>query len=154
MNKTVLLALALFLPVAFLAFLFTRDTELVKPPETDSSALERITLANIPLFVSIADSDAKRRQGLSGRERLGENEGMLFIFDTDSRWGIWMKGMRFPLDILWIDADRRVVYIEHSVAPETYPKTYRPETPARYVLELPAGFAEARGLGTGDLLEL
>ncbi len=101
------------------------------------------------LRVEVADTPTAREQGLSNHVPLGSGEGMLFVFDTDDRWGIWMKDMRFAIDILWLDAEGKVVWLESNVAPETYPTVFYPDTPARYVLELPANAAEAYDLVVG-----
>ena len=149
-----MLALALFLPVTFLAFLFTRDTDIVTPPQSGKESLTRVTIANIPVYVTVADDAEEKTQGLGGRASLGESEGMLFLFKSDGRPGIWMKAMLIPIDIIWADKDGRVVHIEHSISPTTYPKTFSPDTDARYVLEVNAGFSEAHGLRLGDLLNI
>ena len=81
----------------------------------------------------------ERAQGLSGRSGLADNEGMLFIFDYDARHGFWMKDMLFALDIIWLDADMNVVHAETDVSPDTYPRSFVPTVPARYVLEINAG---------------
>lgn len=90
-------------------------------------------------MVEVADTEASRERGLSGHAPLNDSEGMLFVFDTDARWGIWMKDMSFPLDIVWADAGGRIVHIERDVSPDTYPRIFAPPVPARYVVELPAG---------------
>ena len=63
-----------------------------------------------------------------------------------------MPNMRFAIDIVWIDADRRIVSIAHRVPPESYPTTYSPSAPALYVLEVPSGTAERYGWKTGDMV--
>lgn len=88
----------------------------------------------------IADTEAKRVLGLSGHAPLADNEAMLFAFPNPSDWGIWMKDMTFPLDILWLDSTMRVITSEQNVSPDTYPKVFRPTTLALYVLEASAGF--------------
>lgn len=89
--------------------------------------------------VEIADSYSERIQGLSGREVLAQDAAMLFIFPYEDEQGIWMKEMKLSLDILWVDSYRRIVHIEENVSPETFPKVYKPEKKARFVIELPAG---------------
>lgn len=93
-------------------------------------------------LLDIADTPDLRTQGLSGRETLEDNRGMLFVFQRAGVVGIWMKDMHVPLDILWLDEHKQVVHIEHHVSPDTYPKTFQPLVAARYVIELPAGSIE------------
>ena len=94
-----------------------------------------------------------REKGLSGRASLAKNEVMIFKFDTDDYHQIWMKDMKFAIDIVWTDAGKKVVYVEKAVAPETYPKTFAPDVPARYVLELSNGRADSLGIAVGTQLK-
>jgi len=91
------------------------------------------------LSVEIADTATLRSKGLSNRPSLQTGTGMIFIFDKPDIYGFWMKDMNFPIDILWIDADWKIVSIEKNVSPDTYPKTFTPSKPIKYVLETNAG---------------
>jgi uncharacterized membrane protein (UPF0127 family) len=88
----------------------------------------------------VRDTDAGRESGLMGYDSLCESCGMLFVFDNDARYAFWMKNMKMNIDIIFIDKDWKVVGIAQDVPP--CPKepcaVYRPETNARYVLELKA----------------
>ncbi len=101
---------------------------------------------------SVSDSSAQAR-GLSGREGLGENKGMLFIFPKSGIYPFWMKDMKFPIDIVWISEFGRVVHIKHNATPESYPDLFVSEDLAKYVLEVPTGFAEKHNLMPGDTVE-
>lgn len=108
--------------------------------QTDNAATHTTARINDELYtLEIAQSAAERKQGLSGRESLDNQAGMLFVFPGDAQHGIWMKDMNFAIDILWLDADFDVVNMVQEAAPESYPATFRPQVPARYVIELPAG---------------
>lgn len=107
-----------------------------------------------PLEVIVVESEGERIQGLSGRESLSPTQGMLFVFPETAYHGIWMKDMRFVIDIIWIDADGIIVDIAPSVRPDTYPQTFEPKTPARFVIETNAYFAESFGIKVGDSVEL
>ncbi len=100
--------------------------------------------------VEVAKEKAERVKGLSGREALLKGEGMLFVFEVSDRHGFWMKDMKFPLDIIWIDDNKRVVHIEESVDPNTYPKTFYPEQDSRYVLEIGAGLSAINDIKVGQ----
>ena len=106
------------------------------------------------LTVELVMSESERQRGLSGRGDLGENEGMLFVFETDGFPSFWMKDMQFPIDIAWLDKEFRIVDIKADVSPSTYPASFEPEVPARYALEANAGFFAANGIGIGDVLYL
>src|SRR6266567_8740033 len=93
------------------------------------------------VMAELADTPASIEHGLSGRASLQEGHGMLFVFNAEYRWGIWMKGMYFPIDIMWANAQGIIVAIAHDVSPASFPRAFWPSQPARYVLEVPAGFA-------------
>ncbi|MES2214210.1 MAG: DUF192 domain-containing protein [Patescibacteria group bacterium] len=107
-----------------------------------------VALQGVAIPVQIADNFQLREVGLSGKESLNEG-GMLFKFERPATYGFWMKDMNFPIDIVWILKDK-VVHIEGSVEPETYPKVFYPGSPADFVLELPAGYAAAHNIKIGD----
>ncbi len=113
-----------------------------------------IQIGNTTVAVEVADTEALREQGLSGRSDLPNGQGMLFVFESDDTFGIWMKDMLFPIDIVWADASGTVITIAKNVAPDTYPKVFYPSTPARYVVELPAGFAAAHGVAEGTIIKI
>jgi uncharacterized membrane protein (UPF0127 family) len=108
------------------------------------------------LEVEVANTKGSRELGLSGREKMGDDEGMLFIFDEPGRYGFWMKDMKFALDIIWINQNGIVVNIERDVSPETYKekKTYINQADASYVLEVNAGMAEKFGLYLGSKVKI
>lgn len=98
----------------------------------------------------IADTDEELQQGLSGVESLGANEGLLMKFSSDSTWGIWMKDMKIPLDIVWLNKDKQVVYIVKNAQPSSGTDIiYSPKEPARYVIELPIGSVNNAGIKKG-----
>ena len=104
--------------------------------------------------LDLADTEAKRIQGLSGVNSLGHNEGLLMKFDSDGTHGIWMKDMLVSLDIIWLDSNKKVVYIVKNAPPENPASTiYAPKTKARYVIELPAGSVQKAGIKAGDIAE-
>lgn len=109
-----------------------------------------MTPANISIPIEVADTPAEQEQGLSGRMSL--DGGMLFVFQSPDRYGFWMKDMAFPIDIVWMDAERRVIAVDANVSPDSYPKTYYPPSDAMYVLELNAGQAEVLGIRTDQSL--
>ncbi len=113
-----------------------------------------IHLGDADVVVEVASTPDAEQRGLSGRPSLPEGRGMLFDMGSDSEWGFWMKDMAFAIDIVWLAKDGRVVYIASNVSPSTYPEVFKPDAPARYVLELPAGYTAAAGVGVGDKIVL
>ncbi len=100
--------------------------------------------------VEIADTDALREQGLSGRTSLDEKEAMLFVFETVEAQIFWMKDMKFALDIIFLDENLKIIAIEKNLAPETYPKTFGWGLRTKYVLEINANQADFYKLAIGD----
>ena len=88
------------------------------------------------------------------RERLAPHEGMFFIFERDTRHGIWMKNMKFPIDILWIDRNKIIVGIKKNAPACGAPcPTYSAYHSAQYVLEVNAGFVDTNQIKVGDPVE-
>lgn len=109
-----------------------------------------IQVGGVTLVVEVVDTLATRQHGLSGRDSLPENHGMLFVFEREGVWGIWMKDMQFSLDIIWADSEGDIITITRDVSPETYPAVFYPaRAEARYVLELPAGYTKTHGIVEG-----
>lgn len=124
----------------------------VAPAESEYSGIVRI--AGKDVLVVLADTASKREQGLSGRQKLASGEGMLFVFEKPDIYSFWMKDMLFPIDIVWIDDQYGVVYIQKNADPRSYPDTFLPTLPAQYVLEVNAGFSEKNNLKVGDKVEI
>ena len=107
---------------------------------------------NVSLRIEYALTEAQREQGLGGRETLPNDYGMLFVFPRDGYYGFWMKDTLVPLDMFWLDDQGQVIWMEQSVATTTYPAVFYPQSPARYVLETTAGFAQLHSIATGTSL--
>jgi uncharacterized membrane protein (UPF0127 family) len=98
----------------------------------------------------VVNTPADRAKGLSGTDNLRQDQAMLFVYDTDDKQAIWMKDMNYPIDIVWLDKDKKVVYIVKNAPPESYPyETFIPKQDARYVLELPAGSVGQKSITIG-----
>lgn len=110
-----------------------------------------LTVGGVTFDVRVATTDATRERGLSGTKELARTEGMLFVFDSDDTWGIWMKDMTIPIDILWLDKNKKIIYMVKEAQPSSYPyTTFKPSKPARYVVELAAGSIEQKRLKITD----
>jgi len=113
-----------------------------------------VNFGGVPLQIEYATTTEARERGLSGRASVPSNYGMLFVFARDDRYGFWMKDMVVPVDIFWLDAQKRVVSSALEVATSTFPTVFYPKIPARYVLETAAGFGRAHSIATGTPLLL
>ena len=76
----------------------------------------------------------------------------MFVFDQLDFHGIWMKDMKFPIDIIWLDDTQQVVTIKTYISPDSYPEVFRPTQESLYVLEVPAGFVKTAEIKIGDQL--
>lgn len=110
-----------------------------------------IRINNTELDVEIADTALKRKKGLSGRESILDNSGMLFIFNKSGLHAFWMINMKFPIDIIWIDEDLKVVGVEENIPPKSFPKIFRPNQPSQYVVEMNAGWVDKHNIKQGDI---
>jgi uncharacterized membrane protein (UPF0127 family) len=115
-----------------------------------------VSIGDASVRAEIAADQVSRQRGLSGRERLAADAGMLFLL-PDDRPTFWMKGMRFPLDIVWI-RDGRVVDVTADVPPPDRPSaslpTYSPDRPADRALEVNAGWAARHDVERGDTVRV
>jgi uncharacterized membrane protein (UPF0127 family) len=122
-------------------------------PDNPQGQLVPLRVGSNTVQVEIRDDEAERELGFSGRATIGENEGMLFIFDQPLQPTFWMKDMQFSLDVLWI-RDGRVVEIEENVVHPTQAapvvKTMIPQNPVDMVLEVPSGWVSRMGAKAGD----
>jgi uncharacterized membrane protein (UPF0127 family) len=102
------------------------------------------------IAVAVADTESARVRGLSGQPFIREEEGLLFVFPDSKKHGIWMRGMQFPIDIIWFDENFRIIDVYRNATPESYPSVFTPSLDARYILEVSAGFSAQSGISIGD----
>jgi len=105
--------------------------------------------------VELALTPEEKGRGLMHRENLPKDRGMLFIYEKEGEYSFWMKNVLIPLDIIWIDKDKKVVYIAENCrpCPDVPCPSIRPDSPAKYVLEINGGLASEIGLSVGSQLE-
>ncbi|MFH1326112.1 MAG: DUF192 domain-containing protein [Candidatus Falkowbacteria bacterium] len=127
----------------------------VKGIETSAiTDIQKVCWQETCFKVELAVTSAEKSRGLMYRERLAENSGMLFIFERPDIYPFWMKNTLIPLDIIWLNEQREIVFIKHAALPcqvDVCPNII-PAKSASYVLELNAGVAESIGLKIGDEL--
>lgn len=126
------------------AIRFEKEGELqLKKADTDSLLM---TLA-----IEIADDDYQTQTGLMYRDGMKTDQGMLFIFPDEDYRSFYMKNTKFPLDIIYIAEDKRIVNIQKNAQPMN--ETSLPSTgPAKYVLEVNSGLSDTWGLEVGDVM--
>jgi len=123
--------------IPILAVIFIGLVFLYKP----SDNLVELKINGKTYKLEVADTKEKRTKGLMFRENLPEDEGMLFIFPTETKSSFWMYNTKIPLDIIWLSKDWEVVYVEKNVPPceSTNPNNcpiYSPGQKAKYVIEI------------------
>ena len=140
MKKKIAIAIIIF-SIIFLFYDFLNG---------EKTAL-KIKETNISVDLALTKED--QIKGLSGRKSLSSGTGMLFVYNQPRQVSIWMKDMNFPIDIIWIDDKKQVSYFKERVSPDTYPESFAPSMPVRYVLEVPAGFIMENDIQIGDNVE-
>jgi uncharacterized membrane protein (UPF0127 family) len=163
-NKKLELSHGFFITVclAFLVFAFTMvwigyssvnkvaSYNHMSQASSVKSALSSVSFGKNIYSAETAVTEAEHVHGLSDRLSLPVNKVMLFVFDQPNTYGIWMKDMHFPLDIIWLDKDQNVVTIKENARPEDYPDVYYPDKLSLYVIEANIGFVMDNHIKTGD----
>ncbi len=121
--------------VVLLLFVYERSSDQVSGQKRSLT----VSGAKTPYTVFVPVSSAAQEKGLGYIDAIPNDEGMLFAYGETQQLCFWMRGMRFSLDMLWLDQDRRVSHIQPSISPATYPKSYCFD--GQFVLELNAGQA-------------
>lgn len=140
--------------------MMTRKTADITQANTEArDGTQRIILPNgVTIAAKLAETEDVRQKGLAGVEQLDNNSGMLFVFNQAGTYSMWMKDMKMPIDMIWLDEQGKVVHLATDVpaptADQTELPTYVNDQPAKYVLELAAGEAEKTGIKEGVTLQL
>lgn len=112
-----------------------------------------IAINNYHLKADIAGTAQQQQTGLAIKSTLQENEAMLFPFATENYQAFWMKDMKFPIDIMWIDKNNTIVYVQPNLPPcisDQNCPVYQPKFKIIYVLEVVAGFAQKHRVVVGE----
>ncbi|WP_151445591.1 DUF192 domain-containing protein [Lacisediminimonas profundi] len=137
------------------ALLRTSLALLITLAATTSTAESRLPVKQITagmhvVRAEVAARDQDRQQGLMFREKMGPNEGMLFIFDQSDRVCMWMKNTLLPLSVAFLDDKARIINIE-DMAPQTL-DTHCSSEPARYALEMNRGWFREKNIKPGTVI--
>ena len=157
-KVTCALLLALIPVVIFIAWLTGSSSFFPNAPADRRPST--VSIDDVTIEVEVADTEALRQRGLSGRTALQADTGLLFVFYELNSHGIWMKDMSFPIDIVWIASasddsssgagkTARVVDLKRDVRPSSFPEIFVPRATADYVLEVNAGFTAAHNIKVG-----
>ncbi len=158
MKKFILQFLLLVIVLLIALFVYKTSPSLSGLPFVPAAtAFRQIQVGNAQFRVEAADTPEKRSKGLGGRQVLGQDEGMLFIFPESGKHAFWMKGLNFPLDFIWIRRDK-VVDITENVLPPTpgQPDSdvpiYQAKEDTDKVLEVNGGTVKRLNIQVGDLV--
>ncbi len=114
--------------------------------------VSKIRIRDVVITTEIAATELQKQKGLGDRDSMDPLHGMLFPYDHKEQYNFWMRGMKFPLDFIWIDG-MTVVDITTNVAPplsDETPMMVKPKVAVDKVLEVNAGFVEKHGIAVGD----
>ena len=141
MNKKIRYLILISIVLIFATNLFLN--------KKDASSHKKIIIGNRVMRAENAESVMEKQKGLSGRNFMRKNNGMLFTFSQSDYYSFWMKDMKFPIDIIWIDENLRIINIEKNITPDTFPKKFIPQLPAKYVLEVNGGWSDKNEIKEG-----
>ena len=112
-----------------------------------------VKIKDLIIHVDLAISPDEQAKGLSIKNALNDSDGMLFLFDTPGDYSFWMKDMKFPIDIIWIDPNYKIVHIEKNLQPCIFfllCPSYSPHANSKYVLEVNSNFTTKNNITVGD----
>jgi uncharacterized membrane protein (UPF0127 family) len=126
-----------------------------KNPLSTTNKLTTIKIGDLTLNVEVAQTENERIKGLSGREKLAEGSGMLFVFPEKSIHQFWMKEMKFPIDMIFINSGNVVDLLKDVPPPVQNQKdkdlpVYSSKIQSDMVLEVPAGFINSQNIKPDD----
>jgi uncharacterized membrane protein (UPF0127 family) len=110
---------------------------------------QTVKINNHILKTQLAKTQTEQVRGLGGKACIPDDQAMLFEFNKVDYYPFWMKDMKFPIDIIWLDSNKKVVTIKANVQPSTYSRTFSNAKPAKYVLELKSDNVVKLGITSG-----
>jgi len=120
-----------------------------------------VKIKNNIILAEIADTPIKKARGLMFRFNLKKNSGMIFIFEKPNKPKFWMVNTFIPLDMIWIDENKKIVDFTKNAQPMSfgnlgyiYGITYSPRFNVKYVLEVNAGYINNKNIKIGDFVEI
>lgn len=165
-SSIIAVAATIFLIVALIAVLTYQPSNKPmpisqpKPSSTQAGAYDFVKQGALQFFspkqdflstidIEVAQDDSKRQLGLMYRDKLAENQGMLFIFEGDDARSFWMKNTVLPLDMIFVNSHNQIVTIHKNTTPYSE-QSYASTKPAQYVVEVNAGYTERHKISVGD----
>lgn len=160
MKKFIIQVIFLIIIIGVALFIYKTNTQLPDLPFLPQPLVQKqVQISNANIKVEVADTQAKRSKGLGGKTSLGQDEGMLFVFEKLDKYPFWMKGLTFPLDFIWIRGDK-VVDILVNVQPPAAGQSdaslpiYQSSETVDKVLEATAGTIQKYNIKVGDTVRI
>ena len=149
MKKSPIILITTIFLIAFILLLLLIAND-------EQTTNNKVCINNHCFNMETVKTQQERAKGLMYRKSLDKNFGMLFIFEKEDFYAFWMKNAFIPLDIIWIDKNDKVVYIEYNAQPCTSNSclTYSSPQKALYILEINAGLAEEYDFREGNKVEI
>ena len=144
--------LPLFIPLLIISGVIVFNSlEMAQTIEQVNDNFVTVEINDQKIKAEIAKSTQQITTGLSGRQSLPKDTGMVFYLGERRIATFWMKDMQFPIDIIWIDNEKVVFIIENAQPPSAnHTPTYTPNKPATHVLEVNAGFVKENDINVED----
>lgn len=114
--------------------------------------ISQIVLGGETFNTQVADTPTLKEIGLSYRKSIAQNEAMLFVFQKPGQYKFWMKDMNFPIDIIWLSSDKKIVYVKKNLSPNTYPQVFGPTINSQYVIEVTSDTVDRLDLSLGQTI--
>lgn len=158
MKKFLIQAVLLLLTITAALYFYKTNTQIPNLPFVpQQSVFKKIQIGSTSLNVAVADTQEKRSKGLGRKEALASDEGMLFVFPEASKYPFWMKGLKFPLDFIWI-RDNKVVDLLPNIQPPSVGQSdeslpiYQSKEDVDKVLEVSASTIQRLDIKIGDTI--
>lgn len=157
MNSYSVRSLLFLFSMCFVCLFIKAHTfEFANAATDDNMDKLQVKIKNITLIADIAKTPDQQSKGLSIKNFLNENEGMLFPFKSPGKYSFWMNGMKFPIDIIWINTNNTIVHIEKNLSPCLMffiCPSYTPDKDSLYVLEVAANFTNKYDVSIGTKVD-
>ena len=157
LNKNIspcFLCLVLFL--VLLSSLAYKEIENIQGQQQEQNQTALVSVGGAKIMAILSTTPDSQSKGLAIKDNLNENEGMLFVFDSPQKYSFWMKDMKFPIDIIWINSTGQIVHIEKNLPPCVLLlpcPSYAPNDNSMYVLEVVSNFTNKYGVSVGDSVD-
>jgi len=155
MIKFIFKILFFLIALFVLVYLFFFSANILLAPVSEKELQNQVCYKEHCFLVELAKTNTEIEKGLMFRNHLDKDKGMLFIFGEEGVYSFWMKNTLISLDIIWIDENKKIVFLSENNQPchTNNCPSINPGVKAKYVLEINAGIAEELGIKIGESME-